>query len=52
MRHRHFWDPRQREWIKSPDRARQDQMAQEARDREAKKKVQERKRMEWQASWP
>ncbi|KAH3915128.1 hypothetical protein HBI56_015180 [Parastagonospora nodorum] len=48
----HFWDPRQREWIKSPDRARQDQKAQAARDREAKKKVQERKRMEWEASWP
>jgi len=27
-------------------------MAQEARDKEAKKEVQERKRMEWEASWP
>jgi hypothetical protein len=50
--YRHYWDADQKEWAKTEERATRDKEAQERRDAEAKRKVLEQKKLEWEASWP
>jgi hypothetical protein len=52
MRDRHYWDPELKEWVKSQERAERDRRAQEMRDEEARSKIREKMKVQWEASWP
>jgi hypothetical protein len=52
MRDRHYWDPELKEWVKSQERAKRDRKLQEMRDEIARRKIREKMKMEWEASWP
>jgi hypothetical protein len=52
IRDRHYWDPELKEWVKSQERAKRDRKLQEMRDGIARRKIREKMKMEWEASWP